>query len=228
MTSLPNALLRAVGQLADPPILKVLAKSIALTLVVFAVLGVAGWYALASLIDGYVSGMGAEIGAIVAVVLTIIAGWLLFRLVALAVIQLFADEIVIAVEEKHYPAAAQTARKLPLSEDIGNSLKGLMRAVVANLIAAPFALALLVTGVGTALLFWAVNAWLLGRELRDMAWLRHRHDAGEAAPVGALQRFALGGVIAALFIVPFVNLLAPVIGAAAATHLVHQKRKNPA
>jgi uncharacterized protein involved in cysteine biosynthesis len=36
-----------------------------------------------------------------------------------------------------------------------------------------------------------------------------------------MTRFLLGGAIAALLAVPFANLLAPVLGAAAATHLVH-------
>ena len=34
---------------------------------------------------------------------------------------------------------------------------------------------------------------------------------------------ALGGVVAALLMVPFANFLAPVLGAAAAAHLVHRK-----
>jgi uncharacterized protein involved in cysteine biosynthesis len=81
---------------------------------------------------------------------------------------------------------------------------------------------LLFTGVGPALLFWLVNAVLLGRELQDMVWLRHRHGADEPAPVGRAQRFLLGGAVAAMLALPFVNLLAPILGAAAATHLIHR------
>jgi uncharacterized protein involved in cysteine biosynthesis len=80
---------------------------------------------------------------------------------------------------------------------------------------------LLFTGIGPALVFWAVNAWLLGRELTEMVWLRHRPSPAARAPVGRMTRFLLGGAIAALLAVPFANLLAPVLGAAAATHLVH-------
>ena len=78
--------------------------------------------------------------------------------------------------------------------------------------------------IGTALLFWAVNAWLLGRELMDMVWLRHQPSAATAPPLGALTRLALGGIVAGMLLIPFANLLAPVIGAAAATHLVHGRR----
>jgi uncharacterized protein involved in cysteine biosynthesis len=224
MTSLPTSLLRAAGQLTDPPVLRVIAKSVALTLAIFAVLGIAAGFGLDAAFDA--AGLGQDYGlsGLLALVLTVLGAWLLFRIVALAVLQLFADEIVQAVECKCYPAAAATARKVPLPEELRNSLRGALRALLANLAALPFALMLLFTGIGPALLFWAVNAWLLGRELTDMVWLRHRPSASASpAPVNSAERFLLGGVIAALLAVPFVNLLAPVLGAAAATHLVHRR-----
>ena len=118
-------------------------------------------------------------------------------------------------------AAAAAARKVGLAEEARIALGAAGRAILANLIALPFALALLFTAIGPAVVFWAVNAWLLGRELVDMVWLRHRPAPGVPAPVGKAERFLLGGAIAALFMVPFANLLAPVLGAAAATHLIH-------
>lgn len=226
MVSLPASLGLALGQIFDPRILRVLAKSILLTLAVFVVLGFAGWYAISALLESRGVAAGGEIGALIAALLTAIGGWLLFRLVALAVVQFFADEIVLAVECKHYPESAATARKLPLREEFNHSVRSTIRALLVNLLALPFALALLVTGVGTAVLFWAVNAWLLGRELQDMVWLRHRPSAEAKPPLGAIKRFALGGTIAALLAVPFVNLLAPVLGAAAATHLVHRRKPD--
>ncbi|MDC0887413.1 hypothetical protein OAS19_06460 [Altererythrobacter sp.] len=120
-----------------------------------------------------------------------------------------------------------TARDLPFSESLGESLKGAGRAALVNLAVSPIAIVLLVTGLGTFLLFWLVNAWLLGRELQDIAWLRHRKPAARgdalAMPLSSVTRFMLGGVTAGLLAVPFLNLLAPVIGAAAATHLVHNR-----
>ena len=96
-----------------------------------------------------------------------------------------------------------------------------------TLFALPFALVLLVTGIGTPLLFWFVNALLLGRELTEMVALRHSaHGKTDATAVGGLTRFCLGGVVAALLAIPFVNLLAPVIGAASATHLFHGRPRH--
>ena len=55
----------------------------------------------------------------------IIAGWFLFRVVALFVLQFFAEDVVRAVEAKHYPHAAHGVRDIPFTEEIGNALRGL-------------------------------------------------------------------------------------------------------
>ena len=228
MISVPAAFARALGQLADPAVLRILAKSVLLTLLVFVALGVALYYAMASMLGAAGISYGDELGALAAVLATVIGGWLLFRLVALFVLQFFAEDVVRAVEARYYPEEAGTARELPFSEALRNSLKSTGRALLVNLVALPVALVLLVTGVGTAILFWAVNAWLLGRELQDMVWLRHASGDEAGAPLGKAKRFALGGAVAALLIVPFVNLLAPVLGAASATHLVHGRKRTAA
>ena len=225
MTSLPTSLLRGAGALAEGAVLRLLGKTVLLTLAIFAALGVAGSYGLDAALAwaGVEDDRGASV--LLAVAVTVIAAWLLFRVVALAVLQFFADEVVGAVERRCYPTAAAAARKVRLAEEARIALGGAGRAILANLIALPFALALLFTAIGPAVVFWAVNAWLLGRELVDMVWLRHRRAPGAPAPVGKAERFLLGGAIAALFMVPFANLLAPVLGAAAATHLVHGRRQ---
>lgn len=221
----------ALGQLAEPRIMRLLAKTVAVTLLLFAIMGVAGWYALnwalawAGLHDGLFSGAGGLRG-LASLVAVLLAGWLLWRVIAMGVISFYADEVVLAVEERHYPAAAAQARDLPLAEQFTTSLAGAGRALAINLIALPFALALLVTGVGTALLFWLVNAVLIGRELQDMVWLRHRHAMGEPSPIGRIERFLLGGAVAALLLVPFANFLAPLLGAASTAHLTHRKRPH--
>ena len=224
MISLPRALALSFGQLGDPAILKVLGKSLVITLAIFLALG----WGLSFAFDAALAwaGLGDEGGAgtLLAVLVTIIGAWLLFRFVALFVLQFFADEVVRAVEAKHYPREAGSARSLPFGEELANGIRSTGRALLVNLVALPFAIALLVTGIGTAILFWAVNAFLLGRELQDMVWLRHRADRNEVAPLGQGRRFLLGGAVAALLLLPFVNLLAPVLGAASATHMVHRRR----
>lgn len=225
MTSLPRAFALSLGQLGDPAILRVLGKSLLLTLAIFLALG----WGLVFAYDWALLRLGIDTdsgtGTLLAALTAFIAAWLLFRIIALFVLNFFADEVVRAVERRHYPAAAQSARSLPLATELANGTRATLRAIAINLLALPFAILLLATGIGTALLFWAVNAWLLGRELQDMVWLRHRREAHDIAPMGAATRFLLGGIVAALLLIPFVNLLAPVLGAASATHLVHRGRK---
>ena len=222
-----SSLALGFGQMFQGTVLRLLLKSAGLSLLIFAIVAGLGWYTAdwlltaAGLGDQLFTGAGALRG-IASALLAVAGAWLLWRIVALAVIQFYADEIVLAVERRYYPEAAAQARELPVPMQLRQALRGAGRAVVANLIAAPFALALAFTGIGTALVFWAVNAWLLGRELQDMVWLRHSHAAGEQAPLNGAARLALGGLVAALMLVPFVQLLAPVLGAASATHLVHR------
>ncbi|MEO1969099.1 MAG: EI24 domain-containing protein [Sphingomonadaceae bacterium] len=227
MTDLPRALALSLAQLGDPAIMRVLIKSLLVTLALFGALGAVLWFAAAHAIDAYAAGYGTGLGAVLGGVLTILAGWLLFRVVALAVLQFFADDIVRAVEVRYYPAAAKVA-SLPFVRELGASLRALMRTLIVNLAVTPIALALLVTGIGTALVYGVANTFLLGRELMDMVWVRHRRNEDDAPPIDGLTRFALGGIVTAMLLVPMVNFLAPVLGAATATHLVHRKRSSDA
>lgn len=231
MGSVVTSLLLALGQLADPRVLRILLKSLAVTLVLFSAVAIGGWYALdwalteAGLGDRLFTG-AESLRTVASLVLALMGLWLAWRIIAIAVVGFFADEVVLAVEQRHYAQAALTARDLPVTEQLSTSLRSALRAFLINLIALPFALVLLATGVGTALLFWLVNAVLVGRELQEMVWLRHRKGKSDPAPVSRSERFALGGAIAALLALPGFNLIAPVLGAAAATHLIH--RKEPA
>lgn len=224
-----RALALAFRQLAEPRVITLLLKSVGLALLIFAALGIAGWFALdwafgaAGLADESFAGAQGVRGALSAVAI-VIGAWLLWRIVAMAALQFFADEVVQAVEAKFYPARAAQARELGFARELRRGLRGAGRALLINLLALPFALILLVTGIGTAILFWLVNAVLLGRELMEMVAARHEAELG-AKPLGAGERFAMGGIIAALFAVPGVNFLAPFLGAAMATHLIHGKTR---
>lgn len=235
MTGLPitgvfTALLLALRQLADPRVLRVLGKSLVVSLVLCAAIGWGGWVALdwalagAGLDDALFAGAGGLRTAL-ALLATLLGLWLLWRIVALAVVQFFADDVVQAVEARHYPQSAGLARDLSVMEQLRAGGSAALRALLVNLAALPFAVVLLATGVGTPLLFLAVNAVLLGRELHDMVWLRHRHRLADrrSDALGRGDRTLLGLAVAVMLSIPVLNLLAPVIGAAAATHLVHRR-----
>ena len=219
-----SAFLRALSSLADRHLLPIWLKSLALTLLVFAVLAGAGWYGLSALIDRLWPNDG--LGDAVAVLVVVLAGWLLWRILALAVLQFFADEVVLAVESRDYPEMAARARKLGLHEEGLKAVAGAGRALLYNLLALPIALVLAVTGVGAPLVFLAVNAVLLGRELQDMVWLRHRPSPDSPPPLSGVERLLLGGISAVLLTVPVANFVAPFLGAACAVHLIHRKGRS--
>ena len=232
MSAVPAALVKALGQLGDRRVVAVMAKSIAVTLALFALLGAGLYAALAALFRSeriaaiLPEGYAEAAQAVLALAVGLAAFWLLFRVVALAVLQFFADEVVAAVEARHYPALAAQARPLPFRRDLANSVRGLARALGYNLLALPVAGLVAFTAIGPAVVFLAVNALLLGRELADMAWLRHQTGAEHGNPVPRSERILLGAAIAGLMLVPFANLLAPVLGAAAGTHLVMRRIGN--
>lgn len=219
-----QAVLLSLAQLGDRAILAVLAKSLAITLALFGLLGAGLWW----LVDAALAGWRhhGTLAGVAATLVTVLAVWLLFRAVAIAVTGLFGDEIVHAVERRHYPAALGTARPVPFTRGLAMGLASAGRFVLVNVLLLPAYIVLATTGIGTAVLFFAVNGWLLGRDLGDMVAARHL-PRGELA--GWRQRtrgrrMALGLAGTGLFVVPGVNLVAPVLGAAAATHLFHRSR----
>ena len=83
---------------------------------------------------------------------------------------------------------------------------------------------LLVTGVGPFILFVIVNGIAFGRDLGDMAAARHDDRASRRSWLKATrgEQHFIGLLVSALLLVPFANLLAPVVGTAAAIHLFNR------
>jgi uncharacterized protein involved in cysteine biosynthesis len=222
-----TALALSIGQLGDRRLLAVLAKSLTVTLALLATLGAALWFAVRWAVREWLAaGDGlAGLAGIAAAITGVALAWLLWRAIAIAVIGLFADDVVIAVEARHYPGALASARRVPLAASAAMSLGSAARSILANLAASPLYLLLLVTGVGTPIGFFVINAWLLGRDLGDMVAIRHIDRGALSVERRATRgsRWLLGGAGTALLLVPFVNLVAPVLGAAMATHLFHRR-----
>lgn len=221
MKTVLQSLAKAMRQLGDRRVLIVLAKTAAITLVIFAILGAGLYIGLAELLESFGLFAGFSSTFLLTLILTALALWLLFRVVALAVLQFFADEIVAAVEASHY--ASNCGCALPFKQDLANSARGIGRTLLFNLLALPLAILLVFTAIGPGVLFLILNAVLLGRELTDMCWLRLRADQTQDSPVSRTERTLLGAFVAGLMLIPLANFLAPVIGAAAGTHLVHAK-----
>ena len=214
-----HAFLLALRDLPQPRVMRVLAQSLALTLLLLAVAGAAIFFGARWALGHWrwLDETQLDMAGIL-VILAIIAGsWLLFRAVAIVVVGLFADSIVVDVEGRHYPAAASQAVDVGWRQNISLALASLVRLIGGNLLALPIYILLLVTGIGTPIFALLVNALLLGRDLEAMVLARHPDRPRLDRPA----RWSLGLLSAASFVVPIANLLAPILSAAMAVHMLH-------
>ena len=225
MTRTVQAFLLALRDLPSPRVIRILAQSLALTLLIFAAAGAAIFFGVRWALAHWRWLDGASLDmAGVLIALALVAGsWLLFRAVAIVVVGLFADAIVADVEGRHYPAAASRAIDVGWRQNIALALASLGRLIGGNLLALPLYIVLLVTGIGTPILALAVNALLLGRDLEAMVLARHPDRPRFDRPT----RWSLGLLSAASFVVPVANLLAPILSAAMAVHLLHLSDGKP-
>lgn len=214
-----KALFLSFESLSDRRVQALMAKVVLLTFAVFAVLGVALWFALDWAIGW--TGLGYHDGlltTLAAGALTSFSMLLLFRIVAVAITWVFSDDIIDAVEDKHYPAHAMMGKRPGLAKGVLMGIRSVARVIGYNLLALPLYAILLFTGIGLPIAFLFVNALLLGRDLEDMLIARHGKAHGQ---ISRLPRFGLGLAGTAAMLVPIVNLFVPVIATAMAVHMVH-------
>ena len=168
-----RAVLLAAAQLLAPATWRLTLIVAALTGVIFVILGGALWMLFEASLPAMPGTNLAEASVLLAFLAATLAGWFLFRAVAMAVMGLFIDGIVAGVEQEHYPAAAAAAQPISLARGAAMGLRSAGRAIGWNLLAAPLYLLLLLTGIGTLLLAVLINAVLLGRDLEAMVIARH-------------------------------------------------------
>lgn len=198
----------------DPRIRAVIGKTLALAIlgyILFVVLVylLIGWLAGLS---GWLEGLAQFGGALGAMVVA----WFIFPGIAAAIAGVFADEVIDAVEAKHYPNLGP-ARRLSVWSVVLDGLQLAGIALIANIVALPF----LVVFPIYVLITWGVNGWLLGREYFEMvAFRRLDREAARALHREHRTTFTLAGILIAICLtIPFVNLIAPVLGAAFMVHI---------
>lgn len=224
LSLLSHAVPMALRQLGDRQTLAMVWRVLLLTLLIFALTGAALWWAVHRWLIAPAVGPDADGQLLAGIALTLsilVLFWFLFRAVAMAVMGLFTDGIVESVEEDHYPGAAARAVPVPWRRGLALGLRSALRALVWNLLASPLYLILLFTGIGLPIALLMVNGALLGKDLEAMVAARHPGTP----PLPSSRRWALGLAAAAAFLVPGLNLVAPVFGAALAVHMFHRDRE---
>ncbi len=209
-----SAVAKTLGQMNDPRIRGVIGKTLGL-----AILGYILFVALVYLLIGWLSGLTgwleglAQFGGLFG---AMVIAWFLFPSIAAAIAGIFADDVIDAVEDKHYPTLSP-ARPVPLLSALVDGLKLAAIAIVANLLALPF----LIVPPVYFLITWGVNGWLLGREYFDMvAFRRLDRETTRTLHRSHLRTFTSAGILIAICLtIPFVNLIAPVLGAAFMVHI---------
>ncbi len=213
---------KAIGQLFDPAFRRVFWRAIALSILVFAVLLV-GLGQAVELLPVFEWWLLNAIVKVAAVAGGLGLTWLLFPAVSTMFIVIFLDDIVAAVERRHYPDDPP-GRPLPLGRSIVLSIRFAVLVVVLNILVLPLYLVV----ISLPLIFYSLNGYLLGREYFELVAYRHADEATarDLRRRHRIRCFLAGVVTAVLLTVPVVNLLAPIIATAAMVHLF--KRLAPA
>ena len=217
-----RAFLLSLQSLSDGRIIALMAKTIGLTILALLAAGGAFWAGFDWLFTKLIlAPHGAAVVAAGAAMVLI--GWLLWRVIAITILWFFSDDIVDAVEARHYPVYALVGARPGFAQSAKMALASVGRALGYNLLATPVYILLLFTGIGAAVAFLLVNSLLLGRDLQEMVAARHGRDK---AAFGKVQRLMLGFAGTAGMLIPVINLIVPVVATAMAVHMAHYKRTN--
>jgi uncharacterized protein involved in cysteine biosynthesis len=213
-----QALQLSFQSLSDRRVAMLLIKVVLCTFASFLLLGVGMWFALDWLFAWLNIRDGAYLSAFLSPAIIPISAFLLFRVVAITITWIFADDIIDAVEDRYYPQKAAFGKRPGVGAGVHMAVRSIARVVGYNLLALPLYIVLLVTGVGTAIAFMLLNAVLLGKDLEDMLIARHGASQGS---IQKLPRLLLGFIGTIGMLIPFFNLLVPVLATAMAVHVVH-------
>lgn len=216
-----RAVALALSQLDDPafrrPLLwGVLGAALSIALLVWGAIEGAAWLAGG---QGWLSWLAQAGGGLAALVLA----WWLFLPVAAAIAAQLVEPVAAAVERRHYPhlpppRGASVAAQVAFGLRFGLKLLGL------QLVLLPL---LFVPVVGFVLAV-VISAHALGSGMVQQTALL-RMDVPQARLDWRRLRWAgwaLGLVLAAMALVPLLNLLVPVVGTAASVHLLQRSTKT--
>ena len=216
---------KSISQFSDPAFGSVLARAMMLSVLVFVCLTGTVWFILTetSFFSFWLFEMIADsLGGITVIFMT----WLLFPAVASFFVTLFLDDIVDAVENRYYPDDPPK-QQVKLSKSLMISLRFTVVALALNILVVPFYIFTIWFPPISIAVYYCLNGYLLGREYYEIVAPSRLNssDITLTRKAHKWQLFFAGLVITFLFTIPFVNLLAPVIGITTLTHIFKSIRR---
>jgi CysZ protein len=209
-------LARALAQLDDRAFLGVVARSVAWSAGCFILLHLATIWAVHHLLDlhGWIGWAADLVGGIGA---SLLALWL-FLPVAAAIGTLYIDRIARAVERRYYPSLPPP-RGASIAAQLWDAVSVGARILLLSVLA--LVLALIIPGIGLVLA-WIIGGYAIGRGLFAAVAMRRMPRAAAEALYRRARPVVLaqGCVLALAGYVPILNLLIPVVGAAAMVHVL--------
>ncbi len=226
-----NDIARALGQLGDPRFMGAVLKALGVTIGIllaasWALFALFGWLLPDSFSLPWIGAISltADWLSWAGILLLTVASVFLMLPVAFVCVGFFLDDIVDAVEAKHYPHLSPAPR-LSIPAAMREAVSLLALVILVNALAL---VVYLVSTVAAPFVFWAVNGFLLGREYFQLVAERRagRKPAGALRKANRGQVWALGVLLAVPLSVPVINLLVPVLGVAAYTHMFHRVNRQ--
>jgi len=214
-----RALFLAFAQLTEPRSRRVVIAGVGLAFFVFVGLGWLTSLGLDMLPRFQENWVNSLIDWLVRLGFVMVA-WVVFPSVVSLFVGLFVDAVAAETERRHYPGDAP-GRPPPLLTSMWAALRLGAAVVAGNLIALPLYLMLMWFPPAVAALYYGLNAYLLAREYFELVAQRYMSPKQARGLRKAHQArvFMAGLIIAVLFTMPLVNLLAPVIATAFMVHL---------
>jgi len=221
---------KSLSQIFDPSFRRILYKAIGFTVLLLIAVWIAGLMlfqlipSFSFTIFGYEVSFFDELAYGFAVSALIGASVFLMFPVAALFLGFLLEDICKAVEKRHYPELPP-ARKQPFNEVLWSSVSFMLTLIVVNICLLPF---YFITTIFSPFLFVAANGYLLGREYFEVVAFRRMEPANgtRMRKRHMLRIWIMGMAIAAPLSVPFVNLLMPLVGVAAFTHLFQRIRQQ--
>ncbi len=215
MVPMIKALVRAVSQLSDPTVSRVVWRSVVGAILGFLTMAGLVWVLLFQTrltdypwLDNTIDVLGglAVFGL----------AYLFFPAVVVAISSLLLERVAKAVERRYYPGLPP-AHGQSLWTEIFGALRFVVVVVALNLLVLP---AYLIPGVNL-MIFYVLNGYLLSREYFELVALRRMtpQSARIMRKAHTAKLFAAGVIVAFFSTIPLVNLLVPVVATAFMVHI---------